>query len=104
MIYRKKQSKNNRLIIVLQWSIPVPLLFIAYVNDLHEVLKIYVMFPYDTNLFCSKNNKTTLFQKDNSKLNKSNKILINADKSKYMIFDESCNTSLRSPVLLINNH
>lgn len=99
MIYRKKQSKNNRLIIVLQWSIPVPLLFIAYVNDLHEVLKIYFMFPYDKNLFCSKNNKTTLFQKD-----KTNKILLNADKSKYMIFDESCNTSLRSPVLLINNH
>ena len=77
-----------------QGSVLGPLLFLIYVNNLHKASNklMEVMFADDTNLFLSNKNLNILFASMNNKLKKvttwfkSNKLSLNADKTKWSIF------------------
>ena len=86
----------TRLIIcdVQQGSIPGPLLFLIYVNDLFKAsnASMEVMFADDINLFLSLKNIATLLATMNVELEnvstwfKSNKLSVNVDKTKWLLF------------------
>ena len=75
-------------------SILGPLLFLIYINDLHEASNILdsIMFADDTNLFYSHQNINDLFSTVNSELEcinqwfKANKLSLNIKKTKYTLF------------------
>ena len=75
-------------------SILAPLLFLIYINDLHEASNILVsiMFVDDTNLFYSHQNIQDLFSTVKSELEcinkwfKANKLSLNINKIKYTLF------------------
>ena len=77
-----------------QGSILGPLLFIIYINDLCQVSDILkpIMFPDDTNLFCSSNDIKTLFLNTNLELKKmsewfrTNKLSLNEYKTTFTLF------------------
>ena len=97
-----------------QGSILGPLLFLLYINDMHRASNVVstITFADDTNLFLSHTNIKELFNLMNIELEKfnewfkSNKLSINADKTKFILFHksrQSMNLSLKLPDLKINN-
>ena len=77
-----------------QGSILEPLLFLIYLDDLFKASNpsIEVMFADDTNFFLSHKNIDTLFASMNKELEnvstwfKSNKLPLNVDKTKWLLF------------------
>ncbi|XP_065645348.1 uncharacterized protein LOC136075839 [Hydra vulgaris] len=76
-----------------QGSILGPLLFLIYINDLYKASNLMtIMFADDTNLLLTSNDLTTLFRNMNTELIKisnwfkSNKLSINIEKTKWMLF------------------
>ena len=75
-------------------SILGPLLFLIYINDLHEASIILdsIMFADDTNLFYPHQNIGDLFSTVNLNLEcinrwfKANKLSLNIEKTKYTLF------------------
>ena len=94
---------------VLQGSILGPLLFLVYKNDLQRVGPLFnmVMYADDTTLYYNLSNNTN--ENDlNSELHKisewlaSNKLSLNAQKTKFMVF-HSMQRKVKYPGLNLNN-
>ena len=83
-----------------QGSLLGPVLFIIYINDFcksSDVLS-FILFADDSNLFYSNKNPNTLVNVVNSELSKVtqwirvNKLSLNLQKTKYMLFSNSIDT------------
>jgi len=79
-----------------QGSILGPLLFLVYVNDIHECTNLPVLsFADDTTISFSSNNIDTLYTTMNTELIKlntwfeANKLCLNVNKTKYIVFRPS---------------
>ena len=92
--YNVSSSLRNVSCGIPQGSILGPLLFIIYINDIttsSSILKS-ILFADDTNLFNSNQNFQQLIESTNFELNKlsewfkSNKLSLNVDKTKFIIF------------------
>jgi len=94
-----------------QGSILGPILFILYVNDLHNASQLNILsFADDTTIYTSGKNINDMIQNTNIELRNiykwfcANKLQLNANKSKYTIF---CPRQTRLPIemnnLIINN-
>ena len=75
-----------------QGSILGPLLFLLYVNDIHQACESSILsFADDTTLYISDHNLISLFGKVNEEINKlykwfcANKLSLNANKTKYIV-------------------
>ena len=98
-----------------QGSILGQLLFLIFVNDLNNSTKVLplVLFADDTNLFCSNNNRRTLFEVTNQGLSQinycffANKLYLKVGKTKYMLFHKLTdqeNIPLELPSLQMNGN
>ena len=95
-----------------QGSILGPLLFLIFVNDLTQATSLDpIMFADDTNLFYSNRNIDTLFEIVNNELVnismwfQANKLSLNANKTKYVLFHKprkKKHIPLNLPILKIN--
>jgi hypothetical protein len=86
-------DSNDILISILQGSILGPILFLCYINDLHNVTDLLMlMFADDTFCMKSDNDINNLIDNVNREVNKmavwfrANKLAVNVSKTKYMIF------------------
>ena len=88
--------------------------FLIFVKGLSNSTKVLdpVLFADDTNLFCSDNNISTLFETANQELNQiddwflANKLSLNVEKPKYMLFHKCIdqeNIPLKLPLLQLNS-
>ena len=92
-----------------------PLLFLIFINDLSNSTKVLdpVLFEDEINIFCSDSNIRTLFETANQELSQindwflANKLSLNVEKTKYMLFDECIeqeNIPLKLPLLQLNSN
>ena len=99
---------------VTQGSILGPLLFLIYINDMFKASNIIstIMFADDTKFFLSHKNIKEMFNLMNTELEKfniwlkANKLSLNADKTKFTLFQKSSikeNIPLKLPRLKIDN-
>ena len=87
-------SRSRKIkISILQGSILGPILFLCFINDLHHVTSLLtLMFADDTFTLKSNNNLNNLIHEVNAEINKiaiwfrANKLAVNINKTKYMIF------------------
>ncbi|XP_065662956.1 uncharacterized protein LOC136085565 [Hydra vulgaris] len=90
-----------------------PLLFLIYINDLYRASNLMtIMFADNTNLFLSNKNINHLFHdmnielKKNSDWFKSNKLSLNIEKTKYILFHPVSKKHIlpcKMPVLILDN-
>ena len=94
-----------------QGSILGPILFILYVNDIHNCLHKLnnILFADDTCLFTSHESLNVLIQTVNEELStfnewlKANKLLLNVEKSSYIVFARRKKIPPDIPVIIIND-
>ena len=94
-----------------QGSVLGPLLFLLYVNDLFECLHSSkaILFADDTTIYIKGSNIETLFNQLNNDLSQlstwcyNNKLLINPQKTKYMLFSRRYNNMTTPPPKLTLN-
>ena len=96
-----------------QGSILGPLLFLIHINDLYRASNLMtIMFADDTNLFLSNRNINHLFHDMNIELKKisdwfkSNKLSLNIEKTKYILFHPVSKKNVlpcKMPVLILDN-
>ena len=107
-------TKSNTLPLtcgVPQGSILGPLLFLIYANDVINTTKLlrFILYADDTNILFSHKNETTLYNIVNNELInvcdwfKANRLQMNADKTKYMIFRTHNKSRLLHSVLKIDD-
>ena len=112
--YWTTPSTRKVVTTVPQGSILGLLLFLLYVNDLHQASDLLkpIMFADDTNLFYSNSYIKTLFNAVNMELTKinnwfkANKLSLNGTKTKYTFFHKfnmRDNIPIKLPNLKINN-
>ena len=88
----QNSSRKQIMCGVPQGSILGPLLFLLYVNDIHQACESSILsFADDTTLYISDHNFISLFGKVNEEINKlykwfcANKLSLNANKTKYIV-------------------
>ena len=80
-----------------QWSIPGPLLFVLYINDLPQISEYFmpILFADDTNLFVTGYNLNDIVSEINKEFAniyawvKANKLFLNIDKTNVMLFHKN---------------
>ena len=114
-----KYRDQNTNLEVLRYGVPQgsilgPLLFLTFVNNLKNSIKLLdpIMFAYDTNLFCTNKNVKVLFETVNKEVHYvnewfvANKLSLNTGKTKYLFFHkQSARNSipLRLPTITFNS-
>ena len=106
-----RSDKNKIVCGVPQGSVLGPLLFLLFINDLPNATDfLTLLFADDTTFQYSGNNIATLFEKCNSELKKAatwfkaNKLTLNVNKTKFMLFEGKIQkTNIEGLSLLIDN-
>ena len=105
-----KSSQQSITCGVPQGSILGPILFIIYINDLHKATTLNLLsFADDTTVYCSGHNSNEIRNTVNNELNNifkwlcANKLQLNINKSKFMVFSPPQRSSIDLTDININN-